>query len=138
MTQLNSPTQTALQRRYLPVVISLILLGGLGAMLVPSTAPLGALVPGILVLGSVATAYFGIYLALIYRAADRVVLDGDVLRVNRGQREALIPVASVAAIRSISRCCICAFSAWTILASGHRCIRQWKSGLKLQSAQVTG
>jgi len=102
MTQLNSSIQTALQRRYLPVVMSLILLGVLVAMLAPPAAPLGVLIPAVVILVVVAVAYFGIYRALIYRVADRVVLDGDVLRVNRGTQEAAIPVASVAVIRSVT------------------------------------
>lgn len=102
MTRLNSPIQTALQRRYLPVVISLVLLGVFGAMLIPPAAPPSVFVPAVLVLVAVAVAYFGIYRALIYRVADRVILDGDVLRVNRGQREASIPVGSIAAIRSVT------------------------------------
>src|SRR5688572_1406271 len=102
MTQLNSSFQTALQRRYLPVIISLILLGVLGAVLAPPVPPPGVIVAASVVVAFVALAYFSTYRVLVSRAADRVPLDGDVLRVTRSGQEMAIPVGSVTAIRSIT------------------------------------
>lgn len=102
MTQLNSSFQTALQRRYLPVIITLILLGVLAAILVPPIPPASVVVSATVVIALVSLAYFCTYRVLVYRAADRVVLDGDVLRVTRNGHEAAIPVGSVTAIRSIT------------------------------------
>jgi uncharacterized membrane protein len=89
-----------MQRRYLPVIVSLVLLGVLGAILAPPAPPGRVIVMAVAVLATVALVYFCVYRALVYRAADRVVLDGDVLRVTRGPQEATIPVKFIAAIRS--------------------------------------
>lgn len=102
MTQLNSSFQTVLQRRCLPVIISLILLGVLAVMLAPPTSPAGVVVAATVVVGLVSLAYFSAYRLLVYRAADRVVLDGEVLRVTRSGQEATIPVGSVTAIHSMT------------------------------------
>jgi hypothetical protein len=100
MTQLNSSFQTALQRRYLPVVISLILIGVLGAIVAPPAPPVRVIVSAVVILALVALAYFCVYRAVVSRAADRVVLDGGLLHVTRGRQDAAIPVESITAIHS--------------------------------------
>ncbi len=102
MRQLNSSIQTTLQRRLLPMVISLIFAVVLGSMFVPPRAPIGVLLLGTGGLILAILPYACLYRARISPAADRVILDGDLLHVTRGRQEAAIPVRSIAAIRSVT------------------------------------
>lgn len=100
MIRLNAPLQTPLQRRYLPVMISLVLLGVSGAMLAPPAAPGAVLVPAIVILVMSGGTYFAVYQALIRPVVDSVMLDGDVLRIHQGRRQVSVPVADITQIRS--------------------------------------
>ena len=98
--QLNSSFQTALQRRYLPVILSLILLGVLAAILFPPLPPAGVMAMAVIVVALVSLGYFLVYRALVFPVADYVVLDGHLLRVRRGRRETVVPVENISSIRS--------------------------------------
>ena len=100
VTQLNSSIQTAVQRRWVPWLMALILLGCLASALFPHPPPLKVIGIMLGVELQVALIYALVFRALIAPIAESVVLDGETLRVRRKGKQADIAVSSITGIRS--------------------------------------